>query len=203
MSAPRAPGQRAGLTHERVLRGARELVAERGAGGLTMRALAQRLGVVPNTLYSHVSSKTGLVDDLLDAALSEVAPPARAGESPADRMHDLMSSTYRVLLVHADLLPLFLARRGSRGRNAQRLGDQMLDLLADAGLTGTRADEALHVLIVYTIGSAAFAARSPLSTGTEPAADTDRHRSDFSQGLRWLLAGVTSAGPPGDTTKTA
>jgi AcrR family transcriptional regulator len=186
----RTRGQRAGLTRERVLAGARELLAERGVAALTMRALAERLDVRPNALYSHVDGKAGLVDDLLDDALARIPVPHPGPREPSDGMCELMSATYDALLEQADLLPLYLARRGARGAHARRLGDVLLALLADAGLPPARADEAVHVLVVHTIGSAAFATGSPLAAdhgGTD-------HRATFEQGLRWLIAGITGAG---------
>ena len=66
---PRGPGQRAGLTRAAVLDTAHALLAEDGLDALTMRALARRLGVAPNALYSHVPGKTELVDALLDDRL--------------------------------------------------------------------------------------------------------------------------------------
>lgn len=195
VSSPRSPGQRAGLTRARVLAAARDLLAERGLAALTMRALAQRLGVRPNTLYSHVHSKTALVDDLLDDVLAGVEAPAADVPDPLDGMRALMTSTYRVLLAHPDLVPVYLARQGARGPNAQHLGDVMLALLARAGVSGPGAREALHVLIVYTIGSAAFASRSPLATDDiRPPVDED-HAAHFDHGLRWILTGI---GPRSD-----
>jgi len=70
MQPLRSPGQRAGLTHARVLAAARELLAESGFEALTMRGLALRLDVSPNSLYSHVENKTALIDDVLDDVLS-------------------------------------------------------------------------------------------------------------------------------------
>ncbi len=189
--SPRFPGQRAGLTRAHVLAAARDLLAERGLHGLTMRALADRLGVSPNALYSHVESKTALVDDLLDDVLAAVDAPALDAPDPIAGVHALMASTYRVLLAHADFVPLYLARQGARGPNAQHLGDVMLALLGRAGVTGTRAQEALHVLIVYTIGSAAFATRSPLAADEISTLASEDHAAYFDRGLRWILAGTT------------
>ncbi|MBC7372535.1 MAG: helix-turn-helix transcriptional regulator [Frankiales bacterium] len=53
-----------------VLEAARELLVERGIAELSMRALAGRLGVAPNALYSHVASKTQLQADLVALHLS-------------------------------------------------------------------------------------------------------------------------------------
>lgn len=157
-----------------------------------MRALAQRLGVSPNALYSHVASKTALIDDILDAALAAVDAPARETGEPIAGIHALMASSYQVLLAHADLIPLYLGRQGARGPHAQRLGDIMLTLLARGGVTGPRAHEALHVLIVYTIGSAAFATRTPFPAGDTSPPSAPDHAAHFDHGLRWILAGITS-----------
>ena len=67
---PRGPGQRAGLTRAAVLDTAHALLAEEGLDALTMRALARRLGVAPNALYSHVPGKTELVDALLESVVN-------------------------------------------------------------------------------------------------------------------------------------
>ena len=190
MPSSLSPGQRAGLTRDRVLAAARELLIERGMDGLSMRTLAARLEVSPNALYSHVDSKTVLVDDLLDDVLAAVEAPAPAVDEPIAGVHALMTSTYQVLLAHADLLALYLARQGARGPHARNLGNVVLALLGRADVTGPQAQEALHVLIVYTIGSAAFATRTaPASGAAKPPAAED-HAARFDHGLRWLLAGI-------------
>lgn len=172
-----------------MLAAAREQLGEGGIESLTMRAVAQRLDVAPNALYSHVASKTALVDDLLDDVLGAVEEPS-AGTLPGTGLQELMASTYRVLLAHPALVPLYLARQGARGPSAQRLGETMSRLFADAGLDEAPAREALRVLIVYTIGFAAFATRPPVETrGDGPLAAQDL-QGNFISGLRWLLAGI-------------
>lgn len=187
--APRSPGQRAGLTRERVLEVARNLVADEGVDGLTMRALAGRLGVLPNALYSHVPTKDALVDALLDDLLAEVQAPDPDIADPIVGLRSLMSSTYEVLVTHADLVALYISRQGARGPNAQRLGELMLALLDRLDVTGERAVDARRVLIVYTIGFAAF---SPLPiTGQRPP-PAAKIAQDFTAGLDWLLAGIAT-----------
>ncbi len=189
MTNQRGPGQRAGLTRARVLDAANDVLAERGAAALTMRSVAERLGVAPNAIYSHVTGKTELVDGVLDLVLAQVAaPPPGPGTDPGAALLSLMSSTHEVLLRHPDLVPVFLARQGATGENARRLGDVVLAHLAAAGVTGTAAREALRVLIIYTIGFAAFA--TPGGPGDARALPVDELRSNFDRGLRWLLAGI-------------
>ena len=151
-----------------------------------MRAVAQRLGVAPNALYSHVADKTELVDGVLDRVLADVdTPPPGPDVDPRDALHRLMTSSHDVLLRHPQLVPAFLARQGARGANAQRLGAVMLEHLAAAGITGDAAREALRVLIVYTIGFAAFDGASDAQP--VPGAEL---RGNFDRGLRWLITGI-------------
>jgi TetR/AcrR family tetracycline transcriptional repressor len=189
----RSPGQRAGLTHAGVVAAARELLTEYGFEALTMRSLAHRLEVSPNALYSHVKNKTSLIDDVIDDVLNEVETPDRGMEEPKAGLHAIMASTYDVLLAHADLVPLYLARQGARGPNAQRLGEIMLALLAREGVTGPRAREALRVLIVYTIGFTAFVTQAPLMPEDQHKPSTAELAENFQAGLRWLLNGIASS----------
>lgn len=183
----RTPGRRAGLGREQVLVAARELLTERGSAGLTMRALAARLGVAPNALYSHVADKTELVDLVLDDVLGGVPLPdeGTTAADPVGAVRAVMLASYDVLVTHADLMPHFLARQGARGERAVQLGVVTLDALAHAGITGQQGGDALRVLIVHTIGFAAFSAEG----GVLPAAEV---RATYERALDWLLAGITS-----------
>lgn len=153
---------------------------------LSMRALARRLQVAPNALYSHVADKTELIDALLDDVLAAVHSPDPAAADPVRGLAAMMTSTYDVLTAHAGLVPVFLARQGARGPNAVRLGEVMDALLARAGVEPEAAAEARRVLIVHAIGSAAFATAAPESV--IPAGES---HGNFTRSLRWLLAGIT------------
>ena len=152
-----------------------------------MRALAQRLGVAPNALYSHVPDKAALVEELLDDALAAVPDPPADGDWRA-ALRDLMTATHEVLLASPDLVPLYLGR-GARGANARRLGVGVTGLLARGGVTGPDAQEALRALVVYTIGFAAFQVR-PGPEDAEPAERSAGLTGTFDRGLGWLLAGI-------------
>jgi TetR/AcrR family transcriptional regulator, tetracycline repressor protein len=183
----RGPGQRAGLSRAAVLAAAHDLLAEEGLDALTMRALARRLDVAPNALYSHVPGKTELIDALLDDRLALVEAPVIDTPDPVAGLAGLMTSTYEVLLGRPDLVPLYLARQGSRGPNAVRLGVVVDALLARLGLSGGAVPSARRALIVHAIGAAAFA-------GADGPVPREVARADFARSLRWLLAGIARAG---------
>lgn len=48
-----------------------------GIDALSMRNLAQELGVVPMALYKHVANKEQLLDGMVDPIVGEIAPPVR------------------------------------------------------------------------------------------------------------------------------
>jgi AcrR family transcriptional regulator len=191
-AARRTPGQRAGLTREAVLAGARAALATDGIEGLSMRRLAQRLGVAPNALYSHVAGRDDLIDALLDDTLNEVrAPDPRRGDWRAG-IETIMRRTYAVLLAHPDLVPLYVARRGARGPRAVALGEAMLAMLARGGIEGDPAVEAMRTLIVHTIGFAAFAVGDPLPPA-ESALTPKALETLFTRSLSWLLDGIAQS----------
>ncbi|WP_030293675.1 TetR/AcrR family transcriptional regulator C-terminal domain-containing protein [Streptomyces katrae] len=70
-TAPRTP-----LSRDRVLRAAVALADGIGIEALSMRRLAQELGVVPMALYKHVANKEQLLDGMVEAVVGEIDPPA-------------------------------------------------------------------------------------------------------------------------------
>ena len=64
------------LNRERVLQAAVELADAAGFESLSMRRLAEELGVVPMAIYKHVANKDELLDGMVAALICEIAPPA-------------------------------------------------------------------------------------------------------------------------------
>ncbi len=65
------------LSRERVLVAAVALADEAGIESLSMRRLAQELGVVPMALYKHVANKEELLDGMVDTIVGEIDPAVR------------------------------------------------------------------------------------------------------------------------------
>lgn len=70
----------------------------------------------------------------------------------------------------------------------------MTALLAEAGVSGRANRAALRVLLVYTIGFAAFTTQAGPVIGPQQPPDKDELAANFTAGLRWLLVGVTHQG---------
>ena len=208
----RGPGTRAGLTARQILTVARALVEREGVESLTMRGLADELGVAPNSIYSHFADKAALVDAVLDDLLAEVPIPGVVG-SWQDGIVELMTASREMLLRHAPLLP-YLFSRPMRGPQVSRLTEASLALLEQGGIRGPAAVAGLRAILTYTFGSVALDAPRRLddpvrraaegaaafATRTEPRVAAlaeplarPPESTDFAVSLRWLLDGVERA----------
>ena len=88
--------RRTPLSRDRVLGAAVALADEVGIEALSMRRLAQELGVVPMALYKHVANKEELLDGMVDALVSEIDPPVRdAGWKDAVRLQGALGAAGR------------------------------------------------------------------------------------------------------------
>jgi AcrR family transcriptional regulator len=82
-----------------VLRAAVALADEGGIGSLSMRRLAEELGVVPMALYKHVANKDQLLDGMIDVVVGEIDPPV-AGAGWKRAVRERILSARRALLRH-------------------------------------------------------------------------------------------------------
>ena len=72
--------ERVRLSRERVLRGAVAVADAGGIGSLTIRSLAQYLGVKPMSLYYYVTGKDEILDGIVDLVFSEIELPSPNGD---------------------------------------------------------------------------------------------------------------------------
>jgi AcrR family transcriptional regulator len=72
--------RRVPLNRDRVLLAAVAFADDVGIDSLSMRNLAQALGVVPMALYKHVANKQELLDGMVDIVLEEIDPPAPSAD---------------------------------------------------------------------------------------------------------------------------
>jgi AcrR family transcriptional regulator len=82
MTAPAKdkPRERPRLSRDRVLHAALEIADAGGIGSLTIRSLAQALGVKPMSVYHHVANKEQILDGIVDLVFAEIELPSPDGE---------------------------------------------------------------------------------------------------------------------------
>src|SRR3982074_2958742 len=72
--------RRTQLTRERVMAAAIELADRDGIESISMRKLAQELGVEAMSLYTHVRNKNDLLDGMADAVISQIPVSAEGAD---------------------------------------------------------------------------------------------------------------------------
>jgi TetR/AcrR family transcriptional regulator, tetracycline repressor protein len=200
-----------------VVAAARRIAAEHGAERLSMRPLADALGVMPNALYTYFPDKAAILDAVLDDLLGDVKRPRRH-LAPHEALVALMGAYRRLLLKQPGLIPLTVSRP-MVGPNALRLREDMLALLRQRALDDEEVVRAFLALFAFTTGFVVFeAARTPGQRDASrraaarrlydalPEADfpstkaLTRHLArrpgdrDFTRGLEAVITGFVSAG---------
>jgi AcrR family transcriptional regulator len=146
--------QRRRLTPEAIVAAAFEVLDEHGGvEGLNMRAVAERLGTGPASLYAHFQGK----DELLAAMIDEIAanvPLASADGGPwKEQLKDAIRAMRRELGAHHDLARASLGTIPT-GPNALRWLDHMIGLLRHAGLADQTIAYAVDILPLYATATA-------------------------------------------------
>jgi TetR/AcrR family tetracycline transcriptional repressor len=142
------------LTSHQVVAEARRIAARQGVESLTMRRLADALGVMPNALYTYFPGKDAILDAVLDDLLGDVKRTGRRS-SWRHALASLMGSYRRILLTQSGLIALTVSRP-MYGPNALRLREDMLTLLRKGDLDDADAVSAYLALFAYTTGFVAF-----------------------------------------------
>jgi len=99
MGKPVRASRRAPLSQDVVLRSAVALADHAGIEAVSMRNLAQGLGVVPMALYKHVTNKEELLDGMVDVVVAEIDPPMK-GAGWKDSIRQRILSARQVQLRH-------------------------------------------------------------------------------------------------------
>ncbi|MDY0815445.1 TetR/AcrR family transcriptional regulator [Kitasatospora purpeofusca] len=138
--------RRTPLNRERVLAAA-VAFADREAGGtdaLSMRKLAQELGVVPMALYKHVAGKEELLAGMVDTVVGGIDPPA-AGADWKEAVRERVLSARRVLRRHP-WAPRVLESLPAPTPAVLGHLDAVIGLLRAGGLSADLAHHAMHAL---------------------------------------------------------
>jgi AcrR family transcriptional regulator len=188
--SPRPRGRRTELSRERIIEAALEIATQgRDLDAVTMRELAESLGVGTMTLYGYFRTKDELIDATLDRAADEVKLPSPGGSWKA-QLRGLVGEVYRVLRKYPAGVQV-RARRPILSSGVLRTTDAAMGIMAAAGLDKRKAAHAWRVLFIYTFGFVAFT--------PEPVTDemTREWRAQLAtldvQDLPWLVDALPEA----------
>jgi AcrR family transcriptional regulator len=138
------------VTRERAIEAAMALADAEGLEAVTMRRVAEALGVEAMSLYHHVPNKDAILDGMVDVVFAEVQPPSPA-EPWRAAMHRRALAMRAMLLRHRWALRI-LESRTTPGFATLAHHDAVLGCLRAGGFSVVLTAHAYAVLDSYIFG---------------------------------------------------
>ena len=191
------------LSRERVFQSAVDLVDAEGLGALTMRRLAEALGVEAMSLYHHVSSKEGVLDGIVEVIVGEMLDavsdldPSRADDDWPGAMRERVLAAREVLLRHP-WAPEVIESRRAMIPAVVHYYEGVLAILRRGGFSYDLAHHALHALGSRVLGFTQELFEPDTPEGDEANEETFRQLAEQLPNLVGMLSSVSHDGE--DTT---
>jgi AcrR family transcriptional regulator len=161
-ATPRVP-----LSRERILLAAIALADEGGLESLSMRKLAQALGVKAMSLYNYVTNRDDILDGIVDIVVSEIELPDMIGADWQIAMRRRATSAHTMLLRHPWATMAMMSRL-NMGPAMLRYVDATLGCLCEAGFSDEMADHAWNAIDSHIYGFTLQALTFPLDAAEYP-----------------------------------
>ncbi|MFI1988269.1 TetR/AcrR family transcriptional regulator [Actinoplanes sp. NPDC020271] len=183
------------------------LVDERGLAAMSMRAVAERVGLTSMALYPYVGGKDALLDGLVDLLHLELG--TSVGDDLAEfgwreRLRALGRAVRSLAHAHPSAFPLLL-NRSAAGASASWLTAALRGILHDAGVPASAIPRLARMicafLLGYTTGEVTGGLpRVPPDPESAPdpaseAADAAAREAEFDADLADLITLVAHAAP--------
>jgi AcrR family transcriptional regulator len=160
-----------------VLQAALALAARDGIESLTMRKLADELGVGAMSLYYYVPNKEQLLDGMVDIVFSEIEPPSTDVDWKT-AMRNRALSTRNALRRHPWAIGL-MEGRTNHGPANLRIHDAVLGCLRAAGFSLEMTVHAYSVQDAYIYGFALQEQDMSSETADDFAAEAQRQMREY------------------------
>jgi TetR/AcrR family tetracycline transcriptional repressor len=187
------------LDRQMILAAALDQLDQAGLEGVTMRRLAQALGVQAPSIYWHYEGKPALVDAMANALLDGVA---RGTADSSDFRAVLRRSAreFRHALAARREGALLYAQSTVKGENMHRLSQAAIDALRAAHFDPDTAIGTSAALFHYTLGLSVEEQARPYRAGD--AGSGDDADSHFTFGIDLIINGL-GAPPPANADRSA
>jgi AcrR family transcriptional regulator len=192
------------LSSDKILDAALELVDAAGPENLTMRRLAERLGVTATAIYHYFDGREAILEALVDRVCVVIVADAPRVGSWQGRLRALLTAMVDAAIAHPTASAWAITAYARRPPML-RLHEAILVILDDAGFSPEAAVHVKGALLRFCIGHLALHEAAPghewrrLSRraypryrATGPALDTFDEAEHFRVGLGALLKGLSA-----------
>ncbi len=139
---------------DEILAAAIAIADERGLEAVSMRSVADRVGVTPMALYPYVGSKTALLDAMYGRIVNEYVPDLAAAADWRERMRSLATAARSLAKQRPWVVSLMLSRP-SVVLDAVRVTDALYQALLDAGVPDADVPRIERLLSTFFLGYSA------------------------------------------------
>ncbi|WP_433376880.1 TetR/AcrR family transcriptional regulator [Actinoplanes sp. CA-142083] len=131
------------------------LVDERGLAAMSMRAVAERVGLTSMALYPYVGGKDALLDGLVDLLHQELGSVVGEGADNdwRPRLLALGRAVRQLAYAHPGAFPLLL-NRSAAAASASWLTAALRAILHDAGVPADRIPRLARMICAFLLGYA-------------------------------------------------
>jgi AcrR family transcriptional regulator len=155
------------LTPVLLAKAALAVIERAGPSGLSMRAVADELGMGTMSLYRYVQSREQLEVLVVDLVLEGLDLDVTRHKTWIDRATALAVRAHAAATAHPAATPLILGRRDA-SLHSLRWGEALLRVLTEAGFAGQRRVIAFRSIVAYVFGAVQLQQLGPLAgKGTE------------------------------------
>ncbi len=140
------------LSQALILRTALAIIDSDGLAGLTVRKLAERLGVSAMAIYRHYKNKAEIERELVDLVVGDYDVTSHNEEDWREWIFKTYANMRDALCAHPGVMPL-LDNASYQGAKSLAVADRILRELLAAGLTPEQAATLFHMLMANMIGS--------------------------------------------------
>ena len=152
-----------GITRGMLTEAALRIVDSAGLDALSMRRLGVELGVDPMAAYRHIPNKGILLDEVVEAVMSQIDTEAADASLPwQDQLRRLAISYLATLMAHPHAAPL-IAERSLRTAGSLRVVEKALRIMTDGGVQLVDAVATIDAIGLLASGIAQAASASPES----------------------------------------
>lgn len=169
------------LSRDDVVRAALPLLARHGVDGLTVRAVADELGVSGPAVYHYFTGRDALLDRLCEQVAAEVEVTVAPGTAWDDGIVQVLLDMDRAFARYPGVAARVLPSRKPSAA-ADRITDSVYRMICDGGVAPEDAEAVLASLQDLVGG---WLLGKPDRRGTARASADSLERS-----IRWLLAGA-------------
>lgn len=148
-AGPRRKGPGRSVSVEQLVTSALALADEQGLAAVTMRALAERVGVSAMSVYTYVPGKAELLDLMVDALYLAMPRPAWRSRSWRSRLTGVAEANRDLLLAHPWLTEVAALSRPPLGPGLMAKYEHELAAFDGTGLDDVDTDAALTFLLGF------------------------------------------------------